>query len=237
MTQTRCNSLCLLALLAGVLLLSGCRPSSRDYLPTPTRTPRPTYTPTVLATATFTPAPTATPQPSATFTPRPAPTQVALPPTPSPTSRPLSSPFAGRVPQAGRAILLDQDMQRLYVFENGVEIRSIRVSTGDPDGAGTREWEGVVGAYVGKIYSFGTYADYAWYLFEDRGAILIHSVPYTLKPDGSKEYEALDALGVMPVSHGCIRMADEDARWFTFWEPAGVPIIITPWTGGERAAG
>jgi len=236
MIQPRRSDAWLLLALMGLLLLAGCRPSARGYPPTPTRTPRPTYTPTPAATAAFTPS-TPAPTPPSPSTPAPTIQPTATPGPPTATPRPPSSPFAGRVPKAGRALLLDQDMQRLYVFEDGVEIRSIAVSTGNPDGTGTREWEGVVGEYVGKIYSYGAYADYAWYLFEDRGAILIHSVPYVLRPDGSKEYEALDALGTMPVSHGCIRMADEDARWFTFWEPQGVPIIITPWTGGARAAG
>jgi len=223
-----------------VLLLGGCQAASRGPTPTPTRTPRPTYTRTPPATATPEPtlAPADTPEPTAT--PRPA----ASTPAPKATAAPaqaatpfLQSPFAGQVPKAGRAILIDQDQQQMYIFQDGVTIRVIAVSTGNPDGTGTRAWEGAVGEYVGKIYSYGTYADYAWYLFDDVGSILIHSVPYTLSSDGGKAYEDIESLGRIPVSHGCIRIPEDDARWFTFWEPQGVPIIITPWTGGSRAAG
>jgi lipoprotein-anchoring transpeptidase ErfK/SrfK len=56
---------------------------------------------------------------------------------------------------------------------------------------------------------------------------LIHSAPYRLV-DGKKVYEDLDALGNYPASHGCIRLAPEDAAWFTAWKPQGAPLVVLP---------
>lgn len=176
-----------------------------DPLPS-TPTPNEEPTPTVLPSATPTPTPTITP-------------------TPSPTSTP------GPEARYKRLVVIDQDAQMMYVYQNGAKIRTIPVSTGNPDQEETTTpaWEGEVGKYVGTFFAFGTYADDAWYLFEHYGSVLIHSAPY-LEKDGKKVYQELDLLGVRPVSHGCIRLPPEEARWFTAWEPQGAHVIITPLT-------
>ena len=119
----------------------------------------------------------------------------------------------------------------MYVYQDGVEIRRIAVSTGKPDEESTftPAWEGEVGKYVGTFFAFGTWADDAWYLFEHYGSILIHGAPY-LKEDGSKVYQELDALGVRPASHGCIRLPPEESVWFSEWQPKGAHVIILPLT-------
>jgi len=121
----------------------------------------------------------------------------------------------------------------MYIFEDGVEIRAIPCSTGIPERHATKAWQGVVGHYVGTFFAFDVYADYAWYLFHDRGSILIHGAPYSIEEDGRRVYHDLGELGRRPVSRGCIRIHPDEAVWFTFWDPEGVPVIITPWTGGE----
>ncbi len=208
------------------VILAGCAPQQYTLAPLPTRTPRPTFTPT--------PAVTMEPASSrAKPIPTPSPAVEPAAPVPTPT---YSSPAAVEVPKAGRAILVDQDQQYMYIFEDGVEIRAIPCSTGDPANHGTRAWRGVVGEYVGTFYSYGTYADYAWYLFDDHGRIMIHGAPYIFDENGQRVYLELDALGRYPVSHGCIRIHPDEARWLTFWNPKGVPIIITPWTGKRSLA-
>jgi lipoprotein-anchoring transpeptidase ErfK/SrfK len=119
----------------------------------------------------------------------------------------------------------------MFVYENGVKIRTIPVSTGKPDQEETMTpaWEGDVGKYVGTFFSFGTWADNAWYLFDHYGSMLIHGAPY-LKQDGIKVYQDLDALGVRPLSHGCIRLPPDEAQWFTDWGPQGAHVIIEPLT-------
>ena len=124
----------------------------------------------------------------------------------------------------------------MYIFEDGKEVRAIPCSTGDPSNHGTVAWEGVVGDYVGTFKSYGTYSDNAWFLFKDQGSILIHGAPYTMDENGARTYQDMDALGVRPTSHGCIRIHPDEARWFTFWKPKGVPVIITDWTGGDSVA-
>jgi len=166
--------------------------------------------------ATPSPGPTATPLTTVTPTP---------PPTTTPTPRPTLTPT--KRPVVSRAIFVDQDAQVVHVYENGVEIRSIPCSTGLPvPGKMTPAWVGRVGDYVGTFFSFGTYQDEGWVLFDD---FLIHGPPYTWK-DGVKVYQDLDALGVRPVSHGCIRISAQDAAWLTAWNPKGVPVAISPLT-------
>ena len=196
----------LLAAVLVLVLLTGCVvavPSpTPEPTPTSTLTPRLTETPTVTATHTATVTPTETPVPS-----------------PTPT----------RGPEAyyKRLVLIDQDVQTMYVFEDGILIRTIPVSTGVPDKPETitPAWEGQVGRYVGTFFSFGTYQDEGWYLFYHYGGMLIHGNPY-IKEGDQKVYQDLDALGTRPASHGCIRMPPEEAVWFTSWKPEGAHVII-----------
>jgi len=203
-----------------VILLVGCRFDPENLGNSPIPSVQPT------ATASAEPSPEPSPTWTATATPLPSPTPtMTLTPTPSPTPTPgLEALFK-------RFILINQDTQTMYVYENGVKIRTIPVSTGNPDDKTTMTpaWEGEVGKYVGTFFSFGTWADDAWYLFDHYGAILIHGAPY-VKENGEKVYQDLDALGVRPVSHGCIRLPPEEAKWFSDWGPEGVHIVILPLT-------
>ncbi len=119
----------------------------------------------------------------------------------------------------------------MHVFENGQKIRTVPVSTGDPSTVETHTpaWEGEVGWYVGTFFSFGTYADHGWYLFEHYGSMLIHGAPYVLEGE-TKVYQELDALGHRPASHGCIRLPPEEIEWFTAWKPKGAHVIISELT-------
>jgi len=159
-----------------------------------------------------------------------APSATPLPsPTSTATAQPAATPTATSTPAPvlSRAIFVDQDAQVMHVYENGVEIRTMPCSTGLPvPGKLTPARTGIVGAYHGTFFSFGTYQDEGWRLFED---FLIHGPPYTWV-DGIKVYQELDALGQRPVSHGCIRISAEDAAWLTEWNPAGVPFTISPLT-------
>nr|MBC7246011.1 L,D-transpeptidase family protein [Chloroflexota bacterium] len=203
---------CFLAL--ALLVVVGCSldPGNPGHSPTLSMQPTATVEPSPLPSPTFT----------ATLTPSPTPT-MTLTPSPIPTLGPEAS--------FERFILIDQDTQTMYVYEDGVKIRTIPVSTGNPEDKTTMTpaWEGEVGKYVGTFFSFGTWADDAWYLFDHYGAVLIHGAPY-LKENGEKIYQDLDALGVRPVSHGCIRLPPEEAKWFSEWGPQGAHIIILPLT-------
>ena len=145
--------------------------------------------------------------------------------TPSPV--PTAVPSDLRPPtHDGKALVVDQDKQVLRVYEDGVEVRSLPASTGKPP-MFTPAHTGYVRYYVGTFYSFGLWADEAWYVFTASGEILIHSLPYT-EVERAKAYQGAEHLGVRPSSHGCIRLDPEDARWLTTWGPGGVPIVVTP---------
>ncbi len=115
----------------------------------------------------------------------------------------------------------------MYVFEHGELVREIPCSTGVPDpDRYTPAWEGRVGEYWGTFQAFGVHADEAWYLYKSAGSILVHGLPYNWEDD-QKVYQGWEHLGVRPSSRGCIRLAPEDAVWFTEWNPEGVLMTVT----------
>ena len=127
----------------------------------------------------------------------------------------------------------------MVVYENEVTVRTIPVSTGAPvTNMFTPPWQGTVGDDWGSgPFRNRQLADYKWYLFPGpEGSILIHSVPYTIT-NGIKVYDRPEALGVEPVSNGCVRISPEDAAWLKTWDPVGVPITITRWSGKIRSPG
>lgn len=196
--------------------------STATLAPSPTPVANRPLTPTLSLPATLNNEPLPTPSPTATSTRRPT-------ATPSPTT-----PATPTIPQTGRFLLVNQDEQMLHIYEDGTEVRIIPISTGRPvANAFTPAWRGKVGPYWGSGPFLNTHlwSDHMWYLFPGaRGSILIHSVPYDRDGD-VKIYDRLDALGVEPASHGCVRISPQDAEWLQTWDPVGVPIQITPWSG------
>ena len=153
------------------------------------------------------------------------PTQTALP-SPTRTPTPTRFPFDPRA-DLPRYLYVDQETQQLLVFEQGHLVRDIPCSTGLPDSDKyTPAWTGEVGEHWGTFYAFDVYADEAWYLYKSAGSILVHSLPY-IYHNGYKVYLEREALGVRPASHGCVRIAPEDAQWLTDWNPQGVLMTIT----------
>lgn len=196
-------------------------------LPTATEVRAMETRPLAVASATrprLTPAvspPTATPVATATQEP---------PPTPVPSQARKLTPPAG----SDRSLRVDQDKQEMLVYEGDEIVRVIAVSTGAPfENSFTPSWSGVVGSFWGRAQFRDTelWADYIWYLFPGAaGSILIHSVPYA--NDGEEKiYDRPEALGVEPASKGCVRISPEDAEWLSGWDPVGVPIEITRYSG------
>lgn len=190
-------------------------------------------TPTATATATATPVPTATP----TATPVPTATLI-----PAPTRTPLPTPELEETAQTGKAVYIDQDLQAMFIYQDGELIRVLPVSTGRARrDTFTPAWEGRIGHYVGTFTAFGTVQDEGWFLFMAEGGILIHGAPYLVE-GGVKVYQELDALGVYPASHGCIRLSPADAKWFTNWGPQGAYCVVSElpqrfWELQETGAG
>ncbi len=189
----------------------------------------PAASPSSIATPTETP-----PVSTATPTPKPTVGHITILLTPEPDSAPtLESRRAGKDwDPAERALMIDQNAQQIYVYENGRKLKTIPASTGKPIlDHFTPTWIGRVGELKGTFFSFGVYADNAWQLFKASGNILIHSAPYVYV-DGEKVYQDMESLGHYPSSHGCIRIHPADADWLTAWDITGVPVIVTPWQGG-----
>ena len=186
--------------------------------------PRPAAEPTRAAeltvVATAVPAPVVEPLPTAAVRPAPPARQYAVDP-----------------PPQGKFILIDQDRQTMFLFEEGTEVQRYPISSGVPGSrlTDTPQWTGHISHYVGTFFAYGGYADHAWYLFKDYvGDILIHGAPYNYV-GGKKVYEDLDKLGRAPASHGCIRMSPEAIGQLGLWGPQGVLVHITPWTGNGPA--
>lgn len=215
-------------------------------------TATPTKTPAAppLATFTATPLPPlATPSATAAATATPqVPDALAQPPVIAPTAAAPAHALPDElleiacqwgIDPAGRFIIVDQNRQQMHVAAAGLEVRTLPVSTGNPDqNFSTPGWSGVIGQYWGSFHAEGVWADNAWYLFTlpGGGTILVHSAPYTLD-NGIRTYQGLDALGLYPASRGCIRLLPQDAEWFTSWQPQGVPIVILPWDAGSALQG
>lgn len=206
-----------------VAVLAGWRGSPRPAAVTPAVVSGPGSA----AVLTLAPAPTDVPTPVPTVTPLP--TALSLTPIPAQVEQQeqVADGPVGPPASVGKALVVDQDAQVLRVYEDGVEVQMLPASTGEPPFY-TPAFSGRVRYYVGSFYSFGTWADHAWYLFMGSAEIMIHGAPYTLSENGEKAYQGLEHLGVRPASHGCIRLHPDDAEWLTAWNPHGVPIVITP---------
>ncbi|MCB0205418.1 MAG: L,D-transpeptidase [Anaerolineae bacterium] len=170
-----------------------------SWMATPTPTAGPSPTATVLMTAT--PLPTSLPEATPEIqTVEAEPTAVPLP-----TPDSFVADVVGRagIDPAGTFVLVNQNAQRMTIVKDGVVVRELAISTGDPDrGWYTPAWTGRIGEYWGTFSANGVSADNAWYLFKAGGSILIHSAPYTQAEDGSKLYQGMDDLGVFPASRG-----------------------------------
>lgn len=185
------------------------------FTPSPTPTFTPTFTPTATATFTASPSPTAsdTPLPSATatltFSPQPS-------ATPFPTSTPIPT-LAIPPPGAGmdkRWIAVSLSEQRLWAYEGVRLVHEFEVSTGAVDS------QTLSGTF--RIYSKSKSANMESQQYD------VPAVPYVLFYD--KDYALHgaywhDAFGT-PVSHGCVNLRVDDARWLYEWAGVGTVVFI-----------
>jgi len=221
-----------------LLVLTGCttiRTATVDSDPVATPTLSVSLLPTAPPTAALSAIP-AQVNPGATLLPTLSPVTS----TPVPVAKPGPLPGSTRLPDVPieRRLLVSQDEQMMLVYENNLVVRTIPVSTGAPvTSTFTPPWQGFVGDDWGRgPFRNRQLADYKWYLFPGpEGSILIHSVPYTIT-NGIKVYDRPEALGQEPVSNGCVRISPEDAAWLKGWDPVGVSITITRWSGKIQPA-
>jgi len=137
-------------------------------------------------------------------------TPVAAPPTPA--VAPVESTDPDRIPMPRHWVRVDLSEQTLTAYEGRVAVRTFIVSTGDADHPTLKgryrvkaKWEKI--DVIGKDYYF-------------------HDVPYFIKYSGPYAIHGAtwhDDFGT-PVSHGCVNMRVEDAKWV--FEFLGVGDIV-----------
>ncbi len=109
--------------------------------------------------------------------------------------------------------------QRLAYFLGRVKLGEFIISSGKSS-TPTPKGEWVIEKKQDKAWSklAGLWMPY-WMSFN--GVYAIHELPEW--PDGTKE--GADHLGI-PVSHGCIRLSVDFAKWLYDWTPVGTKLVV-----------
>lgn len=195
------------------LAISQVNLNKETRTPTPTATSTPTQTPTATptATATFTPSPTATA--TSTNTPTPKPTKKPK----KPKNKGSGYTYPGRPKGVGpneHWIDIDLSSQRTYAYTGDELIRTFVVSTG------TWQHPTVTGKF--KIYVKYQAADMSG------PGYYLPSVPYVMY-----FYRGYGLHGTYwhsnfgtPMSHGCINLRTNDARWLFKFSQIGTVVNI-----------
>lgn len=74
-------------------------------------------------------------------------------------------------------------------------------------------------------YYIDQYGVYVQYVTRFNGPYLFHSLPYFERDVSTIDAQARSQLG-QPVSHGCIRLRSEDAKWLALNCPDGTPVRV-----------
>jgi lipoprotein-anchoring transpeptidase ErfK/SrfK len=114
-------------------------------------------------------------------------------------------------------------LQKVVVYRGGRAIKTMLASGGLPG----PENETPLGYFTikdrGKSFWSERFGEGALYWIRIKDNYLFHSVPRDR--EGNIIEEEHKKLGI-PASHGCIRLKDEDARWFYENIPEGTTVII-----------
>jgi len=197
------------------------------FTPTFTLTPTPTPSTTSTLTPTFTPTltPTYTPTYTPTFAPTIIPTATptvtntpTLPPTltPLPTTTPFPTLPTLPVGVVANGIWMDVDLthQRLTAYQGTTLMRQFIISSGAP------QTQTKVGLF--RVYAKNKSNNMASQEYD------VPAVPYVLFYD--KDFAMHGAYWHndfgKPVSHGCINLRVEDARWLFEWASVGTLVNI-----------
>jgi lipoprotein-anchoring transpeptidase ErfK/SrfK len=183
------------------------------YMPTPTYTMTATVTATPEATHTL--VPTATAAPTRTPTSSPTPTATLDPPTPTATATLVVGAEPPLATGLGvKRIELDLSDQRLTAYEGETEVLSALVSTGiarypTPPG----EYKIIRKVRSQVMSGPGYYLPNVEWVSYFLGGYAIHGT-YWHSNFGQ------------PMSHGCVNMTNDDAKWVFAWAPLGTPVTV-----------
>ncbi|MEA4898947.1 MAG: L,D-transpeptidase family protein [Eubacteriales bacterium] len=147
-------------------------------------------------------------------------------------ARTLDLLFSGKAKKALKPYVLKVsiDKQRVYAYgldennEHTVLVRTMKASTGlsnSPTPRGTYQATTSPGARWHYFKKFDVWAQYAYYI---EGDYLFHSVLYMNK-GGSPTSSSVRNLGSR-ASHGCVRLAVEDAKWIYTHCPPNTKVVV-----------
>ena len=145
---------------------------------------------------------------------------------PAPTA---SAPTTTTVPPSRRAArpvhaVVDLSEQHAYFYAaDGALLKRVPVSTGAP-GTRTRIGRFKVYSRSAATFSRSNPAVKMRHMTRFDGGIGFHGIPYRVR--GGVEVPLPTPLGKRPVSHGCVRMRDRDARWVFRFLPTGAPVVV-----------
>ncbi|HHY83676.1 MAG TPA: L,D-transpeptidase family protein [Clostridiales bacterium] len=155
--------------------------------------------------------------------------------TPMPTVRPTASPTKAPKTESSMPYQIEVDVTNQVVTVFGRDssgnytkvVRQMICSTGKPSTPtplGTFKLPG--GPYDRGVWGyFAKYKTWARYFTRIKGSYLFHSVLYSKQDVSTLKKSTVEALGT-PVSHGCIRLMVEDARWIYENALAGTIVNI-----------
>lgn len=119
-------------------------------------------------------------------------------------------------------IVVDTDDQKVYIYKDNALYKTFICSTGLEGGYETPEGIYIIGSRGPSFYS-PKYKQGAYNWVRFNKGYLFHSLPF----DENQNLIASegDKLGTK-ASHGCVRLALEDAKWFYDNIPAGTIVIV-----------
>lgn len=125
-------------------------------------------------------------------------------------------------------IVVDTSNQqvRTYKTVSGVQylVKKFICSTGAP-ATPTPHGTFYMGSFRNSFGYFTKFDCWAQYMMQISGDILFHSVLYSKRDTNTLIYSSLYNLG-KAVSHGCVRLRPEDAKWIWNHSAAGTKIIV-----------
>lgn len=144
----------------------------------------------------------------------------SAPPPPQPAPAPAHPPAPNRVPSAptgGKWIDINISTQTISAFEGNTPLKSVLVSTG------IARYPTPVGRFAiyrkipSQTMSGGRFSDY--YYLPNVPSVMYFYDGYAIH--GTYWHRNFGR----PMSHGCVNLTIEDAKWFYDWAEIGTPVI------------
>jgi len=180
--------------------------------PTPTVTPSPTWTltPSVTPTHTATRGPSPTPTLTPSLTPTITPTYTPAPPTATPTPDWVSAKYLP-LPVNEKWIEVDLSEQKLIAYDGTTVVFTAKISSGRARTPTLLGKFRIVRKFESQLMTGpGYYLPNVPYVMYFQGAYALHGA-YWHNNWGT------------PMSHGCVNLRREDAKWLYEWTTPKVP--------------